>query len=139
MGKTMWFLIKGSVWLSLGLVVLSFFNTQSNDAASNRPNLQITDTFSAAGEAYRYVSAICIEKPDVCEKGVETFTALGHRAREGARVAFEFLDKQFAEDNAETFSQPELAAPATAVDAATETDGIMTGTVVPLPQKKPAL
>ena len=42
-----------------------------------------------------------MRNPDVCETGSETFAALGIRAREGARIAYQFLDSQFAGDNAE--------------------------------------
>ncbi|ACP24553.1 hypothetical protein NGR_c07600 [Sinorhizobium fredii NGR234] len=93
----MWFLVKATFWFSLVLVLLPFLDPSSNAKLENGPKVEIGDTFSAANEAFQYVSAICIQKPDVCEKGAETFVALGHRAREGARIAYEFLDSQFAE------------------------------------------
>jgi hypothetical protein len=92
----MWFLIKGSVFFAMGLVVLSYFSTNPHIAAPDQKPVPLTETFSAVTDAYRYISAICIEKPDVCEKGSETFTALGYRAKEGALVAFKFLDSQFS-------------------------------------------
>ncbi|WOS63690.1 DUF5330 domain-containing protein [Sinorhizobium fredii] len=93
----MWFLVKATFWFSLVLVLLPFLDPSSSAKLENGPKVEIGDTFSAANEAFQYVSAICIQKPDVCEKGAETFVALGHRAREGARIAYEFLDSQFAE------------------------------------------
>ncbi len=97
MGKAMWFLVKGTFWFSLVLVLLPFLDPEASGKLENGPKVEIGDTFTAATEAYSYISAICIEKPDVCVKGAETFTALGHRAREGARIAYEFLGTQFAE------------------------------------------
>ena len=94
----MWFLIKGTFWFSLVLVLLPFLNAESTATLEKGPTVQLGDTFSAASEAINYVTAICLEKPDVCEKGSETFVALGHRAREGAKIAYQFLDTQFAED-----------------------------------------
>lgn len=91
----MWFLIKGTFWFSLVLVALSYFGS-SNDPTKEPSAFDLPSAVSAAGEAYRYVSAICIEKPDVCVKGAETFYALGERAKEGAKVAYELLDKQLA-------------------------------------------
>ena len=140
----MWFLIKGAFWFSLGLVALSFFNAHTKPANQNQPDIQVTDAFSAATEAYHYVSAICSEKPDVCVKGAETFTALGHRAREGALVAYEFLDKQFAAEAPKTIADavPLTAAPSQPMPKITvrsAADDIMTGTIVPLPMKKPTL
>jgi hypothetical protein len=93
----MWFLIKGTFWFSLVLVALSYFGS-SNDPTKEPSAFDLPSAVSAAGEAYRYVSAICIEKPDVCVKGAETFTTLGSRAREGARVAYTYLDTQFSDE-----------------------------------------
>ncbi len=94
----MWFLIKGSFWFGLVLVLLSFFSGES--PTGSQPKLQFSDAFVAATGAYDYVTGMCGEKPEVCVKGAETMTALGHRAREGARVAYELLDSRFGEDNA---------------------------------------
>jgi hypothetical protein len=148
----MWFLIKGSFWFAAVLVVLSYFS--SHPAAEDRSAnaLQVTDALSAATEAYHYVSAMCSEKPQVCEKGSETFSVLGVRAKEGARVAFELLDKQFGgkgtgvEAQAGTRQEAETALvadpnpspmPVKLNEAVTTPDRIFTGTV-PVPQKRPA-
>jgi hypothetical protein len=95
----MWFLIKTSMVFTMGLVVLSYFSSAPEaPVQSEAGQLQISDAISAATEAYGYVSALCIEKPEVCEKGSETFTAIAIRAKEGARVAYEFLDRQLASE-----------------------------------------
>ena len=93
----MWFLIKGTFWFSLVLVLLPFLDPASTSTLERGPKVDVGDTVSAATEAFGYISAICVEKPDVCVKGTETFVALGHRAREGAKIAYQFLDQQFAE------------------------------------------
>lgn len=137
----MWFLIKGTFWFSLVLVALSYFGS-SNDPAKEPSAFDLPSAVSAAGEAYRYVSAICIEKPDVCVKGAETFHALGERAKEGAKVAYELLDKQLAsgEKPADVATETEklTAAPVVSVEFPGNTDMLKTGTVIPLPQKRPA-
>ncbi|WP_117190539.1 DUF5330 domain-containing protein [Rhizobium terrae] len=142
----MWFLIKGTFWFAAVLVVLSYFGAKpaaQNDGASA---LEVASAFSAATEAYQYVSAICSEKPEVCEKGAETFSALGVRAKDGARVAFELLDRQFGAKEAETAVRADpnptpFPAPFPARQAETAgtaaSDTIFTGTV-PVPQKRPA-
>jgi len=128
----MWFLIKGTFWFSLVLVLLPFIDAGSSATLEKGPAVEIGDTFAAASEAIGYVTAMCLEKPDVCEKGAETFVALGHRAREGARIAYQFLDTQFAESGpAETaaFDQP-------LPDAAGEADRVVTGTIA-IPTRRP--
>ncbi|KWT80031.1 DUF5330 domain-containing protein [Agrobacterium radiobacter] len=140
----MWFLIKGTFWFSLVLVALSYFGS-SNDPTKEPSAFDLPSAVSAAGEAYRYVSAICIEKPDVCVKGAETFHALGERAKEGAKVAYELLDKQLAPGEksapaAEVAAEIEKLAdpPVVSVEFPGNTDMLKTGTVIPLPQKRPA-
>ncbi|RUL99816.1 DUF5330 domain-containing protein [Rhizobium chutanense] len=119
----MWFLIKGSFWFGLVLVLLSVFSTESSDTLAGGPHLQLSDAFTAASGAYDYLSGMCSEKPEVCTKGAETITALGYRAREGARVAYELLDSQFKDEATTTakpaasqapvaLNMPSLAAPA---------------------------
>ncbi|MDO1581501.1 DUF5330 domain-containing protein [Rhizobium oryzicola] len=153
----MWFLIKGSVFFAMVLVVLSYFSSQPTPAPAGTKDLQVSDAISAATEAYGYIASICKQKPDVCEKGGEAFTALSYRAREGARVAFEFLDNQLAGDKADgkVDNKAKLAdanpAPRHLAEApaqpmppkpqdvkVSDADAVKTGTVVPLPMKRPA-
>ncbi len=134
----MWFLIKGSVFFAAVLVVLSYFSTKPATEIDGTKSLQVGDAVTAATQAYQYLSAICSERPEVCEKGAETFSALGVRATEGARVAFELLDKQFG---AKTLDVAERADPDPTpfpqkTSATPASDQVFTGTV-PLPQKRP--
>jgi hypothetical protein len=97
MGNTMWFLIKTAFWFSLVLVLLPVFSSQSTSRLENDPKVQVSDAVSAATGAFQYVSALCYERPDVCVKGGETLTALGYRAREGALIAYQFIDHQLGD------------------------------------------
>lgn len=127
----MWFLIKGTFWFTLVLVALSFFSGGPAEESEAKPQFDVTNAVSAAAGVYQYLSKLCFEKPEVCEKGAETLTALGERARDGAHVAFEFLDKQLSEEE-------KAAMTAAVADAVSEE--IVTGTVtpfVPIPLEKP--
>lgn len=142
----MWFLIKTSFVFGMGLVVLSYFSTQTPEGPNGtQSQLQLTDAISAASEAYGYISKLCTEKPEVCEKGGETFTALTIRAKEGARVAYEFLDKQLASEpadgqklaaNTKLNHAPDAQPLPPKPDALHASDQVTTGTV-PLPMKRP--
>ncbi len=138
----MWFLIKSGLSFSMVLVALSYFSSSPAVEADGAPQLQVQDAVSAATQAYQYLSAICLEKPDVCIKGAETFSAFGQRAKEGARVAFELLDKQFAESDP-AIAQVNDPQPMPQKPLATASvDAVPTGTIntgsIPLPQKRPA-
>ncbi len=135
----MWFLIKGTFWFSLVLVLLPFLDPSSTSTLENGPKVNVGDTVSAATEAFGYISAICVEKPDVCVKGAETFVALGHRAREGAKIAYLFLDQQFAEpSDAVTTGTIAATVPATAVATAeaASVEGEPFLSKVPVPEKR---
>src|SRR5690606_39249283 len=138
----MWFLIKGTFWFSMVLVLLPFLDAESSAKLEKGPTVQIGDPFSAATDALNSVTAMCLEKPDVCEKGAETFVALDHRPREGARIAYQFLDTQFAEEGADVAkAMPEkkeaLGQPLPAVAVIDADDEVITGTVA-VPTRRPA-
>lgn len=141
MGKAMWFLIKGAFWFSLVLVLLPLFDNDATMKLEQGPSVELGDTVSAASEAITYLSAMCLQKPEVCEKGAETFVALGHRAREGARVAYKLLDAQFADPAENTaaakaaLEQPLPALADAAVDTG-DTDTVVTGTIA-VPSRRP--
>lgn len=126
----MWFLIKGSLWTTVTLVALSFLSSQPNTETAGKQGMEMTDALSAAGEAYRYISALCTEKPEVCEKGAETLTVIQHRAREGAKVAYQIIDRHLGEQEATS---------ETAATEDTQADRLTTGavTVIPVPHPKP--
>lgn len=131
------FLLKAAFWFCLVLIVLPFLNRESSEKLEHGSQMEIGDTFSAANEAFQYIGAMCIHKPDICEKGAETFVALGHRAREGARIAYEFLNTQFSETDAGA-PDDEVRTGTIATEAS---DNPATGTAhppkpVPVPEKR---
>ena len=115
---TMWFLIKGSFWFALVLVLLPLFSSESSTRLADDPKVQFTDAFTAVTGAYDYLSGMCSEKPEVCSKGGETLTALGYRAREGARVAYQMLDSQFSDDKPVAAKLAETTLPAAPLENA---------------------
>lgn len=114
----MWFMIKGAFWFSLVLVALPVLSPHSREALDGAPPVEVADSVAAAIAAFEDIKQICVRKPDVCETGGKTFAALGVRAKEGARVAYEFLDAKFAGDDAEltTASVPVKTETATATN-----------------------
>ncbi|BCH53694.1 DUF5330 domain-containing protein [Agrobacterium vitis] len=153
----MWFLIKGAFWFTLVLVALSYLGGAPRDGSASAPQFELANAVSAASGAYDYLSGLCGEKPDVCVKGGQTLQAIGIRAREGALVAYQLLNRQFGTgedhqaisvDTAPAHGSVTEAAIAT--PAAASEDHMVTGTVsaagngvpltitVPRPRPKPA-
>lgn len=143
----MWFLIKGTFYCTATLVALSFLAAppaEEKDGAGFDMGAAVT----AASGAYDYVTSLCVEKPAVCEKGAQTFQALGQRAREGALVAYQLLDKQFTNDGTTAVADETLAPKTGGVEilkpavetprlASVETEApVITGTVTPTERPK---
>jgi hypothetical protein len=127
----MWFLIRGTFWFSLVLVMLPIFDREAAGRLEGEKGVELTDALGAAAGAISYVGDLCAQKPEVCVKGAETFTTLGSRAREGARIAYTFLDTQFAEDGKNT--DPVL----TGTVATAENDAADPSIPIPVPRPRP--
>ena len=89
-GRTMGFLIKSAFWLSLVLLFIPF------DAVEGGPKADTVSpvtALTAAREAATDIGQICARKPEVCTVGQEALHTIGIRARAGAKLAYEMLDK----------------------------------------------
>jgi hypothetical protein len=138
----MWFLIRGTFWFSLVLVMLPIFDEGASNRLKAEKGVELTDALGAAAGALTYVGSMCSEKPDVCVKGAETFSVLGSRAREGAYVAYSYLDGQFGGQKPAPIDN--ASSKAALSDKAD--DSVLTGTIaiaelprhvpVPLPRPK---
>jgi hypothetical protein len=138
----MWFLIRGMFWFSLVLVMLPIFDEGASNRLKAEKGVELTDALGAAAGALTYVGSMCSQKPDVCVKGAETFSVLGSRAREGAYVAYSYLDGQFG---GEKPAPADNADPKTALKPNAD-DSVLTGTIaadadlprhIPIPLPRP--
>ena len=155
MGKTMWLMIKGSFWFSLVLVMLPFFDSGASSRLANAPPVKMDDAMTAAAGAFQYMSAMCTDRPEICEKGSQTIVALGTRAREGALVAYQMIDKKLKENDKGSAVAEPLSTQSISLGAmpknddvqklieqeAASQDGMTTGSThrkVPVPLMRPA-
>lgn len=132
----MWFLIRGAFWFSLVLVMLPIFDQEATDRLADEPGVELTDALGAAAGVISYATELCAEKPDVCVKGAETFSTLGSRAREGARVAYTYLDTQFA-DEAATKTADAVKTGTVTVKISGKTAGLPDLDTIPIPVPRP--
>ncbi len=85
----MWFLTKFSVVLCLVLLILPI---EPEGYRSTVDRVGPVQAAYAVREAWRDTSGLCERRPDVCETGKAAIAMIGVRAREGARMAYEYLD-----------------------------------------------
>lgn len=82
---------RNLVWVGLALAALPIFKNEASTGPNNENGVELSDALGAAAGAISYMGSLCSEKPDVCVKGAETFSALGAKASEGARFAYTYL------------------------------------------------
>ncbi len=88
------FLFRLSFWLLLALLVVPIGR---DDHVARLEPIGTMQALDAARGAIDDISAICERKPDICAAGQQVLHAIGERARDGARIAYETLDRKFGE------------------------------------------
>jgi hypothetical protein len=92
----MGFEIKCAFWLSLVLLVIPFGNDGNGGS-----RVGAVEAFLAARAVIDDMSGLCERRPDACEVGRSALHTIGVRAREGARIAYDMLDEQLREPEAD--------------------------------------
>jgi hypothetical protein len=97
MGSSMFFLLRTAFWLTLVLVLIPL---GSGKDESETTKVDPVAAYSAASAAVSDISGFCSRNPQACETGGDAIAMIGARARDGARIVYEFLDTQIAEKEA---------------------------------------
>ena len=117
----MFFLLRTAFWLTLVLVLIPF---GSEESESNTTPIDPVSAYFAASATVSDIGGFCSRNPQACETGGNALTAIGSRARDGARIVYEFLDTQVAGKSANEIQAP-------GHENAILTGSISTGTLTP--------
>lgn len=102
------FFIKSFCFLTLFLVVISFFGSSGkNNGAQPDQYMNTVEALLAVKNTVNDLGNFCERNSDTCETGKTFFGSLGERARDGARLAYEYLDRTFGSDKSENKIPPE--------------------------------
>ncbi|MBK8458449.1 MAG: DUF5330 domain-containing protein [Phyllobacteriaceae bacterium] len=93
------FLLRMAFWGALALLV---FPLDRGGEAARPDSVSPVQAWYAVSEAVGDLSAICVRKPEVCAIGRQAIQTVGERARDGARMAFEALDREFGDADRES-------------------------------------
>jgi len=96
-GSDMFFLLRTAFWLTLVLVLLPL-GSGREQAQTAEEKLDPVSAYLAAQATVSDIGGFCQRNPEACETGNDALAAIGSRAREGARIVYEFLDTQLAEN-----------------------------------------
>ncbi|GAB2183192.1 hypothetical protein LAB1_05010 [Roseibium sp. LAB1] len=94
MGSDMLFLLRTAFWLTLVLVLIPLGSDREDTSVET---IDPVSAFLAAQATMSDISGFCGRNPRACETGGDALTAIGSRARDGARIVYEFLDTQISE------------------------------------------
>ncbi|ENN93373.1 DUF5330 domain-containing protein [Bartonella bovis] len=95
------FLIKSVFFLFVIFVIISFFSSKPKDNHSSTLEADITasDAIIALKNTVTDLGKFCERNVEVCKTGKSFFSPLGERARDGAKIAYEYLDHIFSNKN----------------------------------------
>lgn len=124
----MFFLMRTTFWLTLVLVLISFGSEEKTEAS-----VDPIKAFFAAQATVADLGGFCGRNPQVCETGGEALSAIGSRAREGARLVYEFLGDQTAESDVTTEVAVQDVAPGLTTGSIGQSIGTLTAQDMTLP------
>jgi hypothetical protein len=87
----MFFLLRMAFWLGLVLVLLPRDKTPESDKG---PQIGTSEAVSAASAAMSDMSQFCKRQPAACEVGGQAATAIGERAKEGAKKIYQIITEK---------------------------------------------
>ena len=96
------FFIKSFCFLTLFLVIISFLGTSGkNNGSQPDQYMNTVEALLAVKDTVNDLGNFCERNSDTCETGKTFLGSLGERARDGARIAYEYLDRTFGSDKVE--------------------------------------
>lgn len=102
------FLIKSLFFLTMFLVVISFFGSSGRNNGSHPDQYMNTvEALIAVKDTVNDLSNFCERNSSTCETGKTFFGSLGERARDGAKIAYEYLDSTFGSSKNDSKIAPE--------------------------------
>ncbi len=90
----MFFLLRTTFWIGLVLLLLPI-GTGSDGTA---PSIGIVQVYLAAQSTVKDLGGFCDRNPNACEMGGSVITLVGLKAKEAARLTYNYLSDSEAED-----------------------------------------
>ena len=89
------FLLRTAFWLGL---VIAFIPVNPEDLKEGQRPVSPLETIGLAKTVVSDVASFCERNTQSCETGGQLFSQIGVKAREGARIAYTWLDERYGED-----------------------------------------
>ena len=102
------FLLRMAFWLTVIAILLPRDGSES----ASHAQINAIDAMSAAKATVGDMRQFCERQPDACTVGSQAATALGDRAKAGAKQLYEFFNEKLNESDPLTTATPGPKAPA---------------------------
>ncbi|WP_428649883.1 DUF5330 domain-containing protein [Roseibium sp.] len=122
----MFFLLRTAFWLTLVLAVIPLGSSKESTPVET---VDPVSAFLAAQATVSDITGFCQRNPQACNTGGDALTAIGSRARDGARIVYEFIGTQMTD-------RPEgdtLVTGSTALQANSPAHSVSTGSLIRQP------
>ncbi len=93
----MFSLLRTTFWVGLILLLLPI-----GTGDDNTPSIGIVQVYLAAQSTLRDLSGFCERNPDACEMGSSVITLVGLKAKEAARLTYDYLSDSESGDSLKT-------------------------------------
>lgn len=90
----MFFLLRTTFWIGLVLLLLPIGTGSDEDA----PSIGIVQVYMAAQSTLRDMGGFCERNPNACEMGSSVVTIVGLKAKEAARLVYDYLSDSETDD-----------------------------------------
>lgn len=89
------FVVRTAFWLA---VVVAFIPVSRADLGQDQEPVSAVETIGLARTIVADIATFCSRNETACQTGAELASQMGAKAREGARIVYTVLDKQFGEE-----------------------------------------
>ncbi len=100
------FLIRAAFWLTL---VIAFIPVKQSDLPVGQRSISTMETVSLAQSVFADLSTFCARNAETCETGGVLISQMGMKAREGAKLAYTWLDGRYGTSSEIARSQADKA------------------------------
>ncbi|MXN65731.1 hypothetical protein GR183_12520 [Stappia sp. GBMRC 2046] len=127
----MFFLLRTAFWIGLVILLLPIDTGSQDDATAGVSPWQ---ALSAAQSTVSDISSFCTRNPNACETGGQALRTFGAKARESARLVYEYLDEGASPETLDNTLTTGSTGTLTADDLAPQ----WVGPALPLPAVSPS-
>ena len=93
------FLFRATFWLA---IVIALIPVRQSDLPEGQRSISTLETVGLAQSVIKDLGSFCERNEDTCTTGAVLVSQMGAKAREGARIAYTWLDERYGDDQSQS-------------------------------------